>query len=204
MEKGMATHYSILAWGIPWIEKPGGQQSIGSQRVGHEWSNLAHNAHTFYIFRVNRGGKKWKITADGDCGHEIERRLLLERKAMINLDSRLKSKDITLQTKVCTIKATVFPVVMYECESWTKKKVECQRIDAFELWCWRRLFWESLGLQRRSNQSILKEIKPHYSLEGLMLKLKLQYFGNLTHWKRPWCWERLKPKRKEGGRGWDG
>ena len=174
----MATHFSILAWGIPWIEEPGGLQSIGSPRVGHEWSNLAHKAHTFYIFRVNRGWKKWKITADGHCSHEIERRLLLERKAMINLDSGLKSKDITLQTKVCTIKAMVFPVVMYGCESWTIKNAECWRINAFELWIWRRLLrvpWTT----RRSNQSILKEINPRCSLEGLILKLKLQYFGHL-------------------------
>ena len=119
-----------------------------------------------------------KITADGDCSHEIKRRLLLGRKVMTNLDSILKSRDITLSTKVCLVKAMVFPVVMYGCESWTIKKAECRRIDAFELWCWRRLLrvpWTA----RRSNQSILKEINPEYSLEGLMLKLKLQYFGHL-------------------------
>ena len=119
-----------------------------------------------------------KITADGDCSHEIKRRLLLRRKAMINLDSILKSQDITLPTKVHLVKAMVFPVVMYGCESWTIKKAECQRIDAFELWCWRRLLrvpWSA----RRSNQSILKEISPVCSLEGLMLRLKLQYFGHL-------------------------
>ena len=119
-----------------------------------------------------------KITADGDCSHEIKRRLLLGRKVMTNLDSMLKSRDITLQTKVCLVKAMVFPVVMYECESWTIKKAECQRSDAFELWCWRRLLrvpWTT----RRSNQSILKEISPGCSLEGLMLKLKLQYSGYL-------------------------
>ena len=117
-----------------------------------------------------------KITADGDCSHEIKRLLLLGRKAMTNLDSILKSRDITLPMNVCLIKAMVFPVVMYGCESWTIKKVEDQRIDAFELWCWRRLLrvpWTT----RRFNQSILKEISPEYSLEGLMLKLKLQYFG---------------------------
>ena len=117
-----------------------------------------------------------KITADGDCSHEIKR--LLGRKVMTNLDSILKSKDITLPTKVHLVKAMVFPVVMYGCESWTVKKAESQRIDAFELWCWRRLLrvpWTA----RRSNQSILKEISPGYSLEGLMLKLKLQYFGHL-------------------------
>ena len=119
-----------------------------------------------------------KITADGDCSHEIKRHLLLGRKAMINLDSTLKSRDITLPTKVHLLKAMIFPVVMYGCESWTIKKAECRRIDAFELWCWRRLLrvpWTA----RRSNQSILKEISPEYSLEGLMLKLKLQYFGHL-------------------------
>ena len=117
-----------------------------------------------------------KITADGDCSHEIKKHLLLGRKAMTNLDSILKSRDITLPTKVCLLKAMVYPVVMYRCESWTIKKAEHRRIDAFELWCWRRLLrvpWTA----RRSNQSILKEISPEYSLEGLMLKLKLQYFG---------------------------
>ena len=119
-----------------------------------------------------------KITVDGDCSHEINRHLLLGRKAMTNLNSILKSRDITLPTKVHLVKAMVFPVVMYGCESWTIKKAECQRIDAFELWCWRRLLrvpWTA----GRSNQSILKEISPEYSLEGLMLKLKLQSFGNL-------------------------
>ena len=119
-----------------------------------------------------------KITADGDCSHEIKRRLLLGRKVMTNLDSILKSRDITLPTKVCLLKTMVFPVVMYGCESWTVKKAERRRIDAFELWCWRRLFrvpWTA----RRSNQSILKEISLGYSLEALMLKLKLQYFGHL-------------------------
>ena len=119
-----------------------------------------------------------KITADGDCSHEIKRCLLLGRKAMTNLDSISKSRDITLPTKVHLVKAMVFPVVMYECENWTIKKAECQRIDAFELWCWRRLLrvpWTA----RRSNQSILKEISPEYSLEGVMLKLKLQYFDHL-------------------------
>ena len=119
-----------------------------------------------------------KITADGDGSHEIKRRLLLGRKVMINLDSILKSRDVTLPTKVCLGKAMVFPVVMYGCDSWTIKKAECQRIDAFELWCWRRLL-RFLWTARRSHQSILKEISPEYSLEGLMLKLKLQYFGHL-------------------------
>ena len=119
-----------------------------------------------------------KITADGDCSHEIKRRLLLGRKVMTNLDSIFKSRDITLPTKVHLVKAMVFPVVMYGCESWTVKKAERRRIDAFELWCWRRLLrvpWTA----RRSNQSILKEISPGISLEGMMLKLKLQYFGHL-------------------------
>ena len=134
-------------------------------------------------------GKQWKqcqtlflggskITADGDCSHEIKRRLLLGRKVMTNLDSILKSRDITLPTKVRLVKAIVFPVVMYGCESWTMKKAECQRIDAFELWCWRRLLrvpWTA----RISDQSIPKEIIPGCSLEGLMLRLKLQYLGHL-------------------------
>ena len=119
-----------------------------------------------------------KITADGDCSHEIKRRLLLGRKVMTNLDSILKSRDITLSTKVHLVKAIVFPVVMYGCESWTIKKAEHIRIDAFELWCWRRLLRLS-WTERRSNQSILKQISPEYSLEGLMLKLKLQNFGHL-------------------------
>ena len=119
-----------------------------------------------------------KITADGDCSHEIKRCLLLGRKVMTNLDSILKSRDITLQTKVHLIKAMVFPVVMYGCESWTIKKAECRRIDAFELWCWRRLL-RVLWTSRIWNQSILNEISPDYSLERLMLKLKLQYFGHL-------------------------
>ena len=119
-----------------------------------------------------------KITADGDCSHEIKRRLLLGRKVMTNLDSILKIRGITLPTKVRLVKAMVFPVVMYGCESWTVKKAECRRMDAFQLWCWRRLLrvpWSA----RRSNQSILKEISSGCSLEGLMLKLKLQYFGHL-------------------------
>ena len=119
-----------------------------------------------------------KITPDGDCSHEIKRRLLFGRKVMTNLDSILKSRDITLPTKVRLVKAMIFPVVMYGCESWTTKKAEHQRIDAFELWCWRRLSkvpWTA----KRSNQSILKDISPGCSLEGLMLNLKLQYFGHL-------------------------
>ena len=147
------------------------------------------------------------ITADGDCSHEIKRRLLLGRKVMTNLDSILKRRDITLPTKVRLVKAMVFPVVMYGCESWTIKKAEHQRIDAFELWCWRR-FLRVPWTARRSNQSILKEISPGCSLEGLMLKLKLQslatWWEELTHLKRPWCWERLKVGGEGDDRGWDG
>ena len=148
-----------------------------------------------------------KITADGDCNHEIKRHLLLGRKARTNLDSILKSRDITLQTKVCLGKVMVFPVVMCKCDSWTIKKAEHWRTDAFELWCqWRllRVPWTA----RRSNQSILKEISLEYSLEGLMLKLKLQYFGYLIRrtnsFKRPWCWERSKVGGEGDDRGWDG
>ena len=119
-----------------------------------------------------------KITVDGDCSHEIKRCLLPGRKAMTNLDSILKCRDITSPTQVCLVKAMVFPVVMCGCDSWIIKKAEHRRIDAFELWCWRKLFRVS-WTARKSNQSILKEISPEYSLEGLMLKLKLQYFGHL-------------------------
>ena len=129
--------------------------------MGKQWLNL--------FFRAP------KITTDGDCSHEIKRHFLLRRKVMTNLDSILKIRDITLRTKVRLVKAMVFPVVMYGCESWTVRKTEHQRIDAFELWCWRRL----LRVPWRSNQSILKEISPGCSLEGVMLKLKLQYFGHL-------------------------
>ena len=140
-----------------------------------------------------------KITADSNCSHEIKRCLLLGRKAMANLDSVLKSKGFTLLTKVCLVKAMVFPVVMYGCEHWTIKKAEHQRTDVFELWCWRRLLrvpWT----EGRSTQSILNEINPEYSLEGLMAT----WCKEPTHWKRPWCWERLKETGKEGSRGWDG
>ena len=146
--------------------------------MGNRWGNSGEM--TDFIF----GGSK--ITADGDCSHEIKRRLLLGRKVMTNRDSILKSRDITLSTKVHIVKATVFPVVMYGCEIWTIKKAECQRIDAFELWCWRRLLRVPWTV-KKSNQSIPK-ISPGCSLEGLMLKLKLQYFGHLceelTHLKR--------------------
>ena len=147
-----------------------------------------------------------QIIADGGCSHEIKRCLLLGRKAMTNLDSVLKSRDITLLTKVCLFKAMVFPVVIYGCEIWTIRKAECWRIDTFELWCWRRLLrvpWTT----RRSNQSILMEINPRYSLEGLILKLKLQYLATwceeLTHWERLWCWKRLRAEG-EDNRRWDG
>ena len=148
-----------------------------------------------------------KITADGDWSHEMKSCLLLGRKVMTNVDFILKSRDISLPTKVCLVKAMVFPVVMYGCESWTIKKAEHQRIDAFELWCWRR-FLRVPWTARRSNQSILKEISPGCSLEGLMLKLKLQSLATwceeLTHLKRPWCWERLKVGGEGDDRGWDG
>ena len=148
--------------------------------MGNRWGNSGNSVRLYIL-----GGSK--ITADDDCSHEIKRHLLLGRKVRTNLDSIFKSRDITLPTKVRLVKAMVFPVVMYGCESWTVKKAERQRIDAFELWCWRRLLrvpWTA----RRSNQSILKEISPEYSLEGLMLKLKLNTlatsFEELTHWKR--------------------
>ena len=138
--------------------------------MANRWGNSANSVRHYF----------WgsKITADGDCSHEIKRCLLLQRKVMTNLDSIFKSRDITLPIKVRLVKAMVFPVVMYGCESWTMNKAECRRIDAFELWCWRRLLrvpWTA----RRSTQSILKEISPGISLEGMMLKLRLQYFGHL-------------------------
>ena len=149
----------------------------------------------------------WLITADGDCKHEIKRHLPLGGKAMTNLDSILKSRDITLLTKVRLVKATVFLVVMYGCESWTIKKAECWRIDAFELWCWRRLL-RIPRTARRSNQSILKEISPGCSLEGLMLKLKLQYFGYLMQrtdsLEKTLMLGKLEGRRRRGHRGWDG
>ena len=138
--------------------------------MGNRWGNSGNSGWLYFLGS--------EITADSDCSHEIKRPLLLGRKVMSNLDSILRSRDITLPTKVRLVKAMVFPVVMYGCESWTVKKAECRRIDAFELWCWRRLSrvpWTARG----SNQSILKEVSPGWSLEGLMLKLKLQYFGHL-------------------------
>ena len=153
-------------------------------------------------------GKQWKqwettflgskITADGDCSHEIKRCLLLGRKFMTNLDSILKSRDITLSTNIGLVKAMIFPVVMYGCESWTIKKAEHWRIDAFELWCWRRLL-SILWTARRSNQSILKDISPDYSLKGLMMKLKLPYFGHLM-WRKDTFEQTLMLGKIEGGR----
>ena len=138
--------------------------------MANRWGNNGDSDRLYFLGS--------KITADGDCSHEIKRRLLLGSKVLTNLDSILKNRDITLPTKVCLVKAMFFPVVLYGCETWTIKKAEHQRIDDFELWCWRRLLrvpWTA----RRSNQSILKEISPEYSLKGLMLKLKHQYFGHL-------------------------
>ena len=159
--------------------------------MGKQWKQW----QTFYFLG-------FKINADGDCSHEIKRCLFLGRKALTNLDRVLKSRDITLLTNVHLVKAVVFPVIMYGCESWTIKRAECLRIDAFELWCWRRLLrvpWTA----RRSNQSILKEISPEYSSEGLMLKLKLQYLGYLM-WRADSLENILMLGRIEGGRrrGW--
>ena len=158
------------------------------------------NTVTDFIFLVSR------VTVDSNYSHKIKRCLLLGRKAMTNLDSALKSKDITLLTNVCLVKAMVFTVVVYGCKSWTIEKAEHQRTDAFKPWCWRRLL--RVPWTGRSSQSIWKEIIPGYSLEGLMLKLKLQYLATWwegpTHWKRPWCWERLRTRGEGGNRGWDG
>ena len=166
--------------------------------MANRWGNNGSSDRLYFLGS--------KITADGACSHEIKRHLLLGRKAMTNLNIILKSRDITLPTKVCLVKAMVFPVVMYGCESWTIKKSECWRIDAFGLWCWRRVLrvpWTA----RRSTQSILKEISPEYSLTGLMLKLRIQSLATwceeLTHCKRPWCWEKLKAGGEGDDRGWD-
>ena len=168
--------------------------------MANRWGNSGNSSRLYFF-----GGLQ--ISADGDCSHEIKRCLLFGRKVMTNLDSLLKSRDITFSTKVRLVKALVFPVVTYGCESWTIKKAECRRIDALELWCWRRLLrvpWTS----RRSNQSVLKEISPEYSLEGLMLKLKLQYFGHLMRWtdslEKILMLERLKAGGEGDDRGWDG
>ena len=160
--------------------------------MGNRWGKSGNSDRLYFAGS--------KITADGDCSHEIKRHLLLGRKVMTNLDSILKSRDITLPTKVHLIKAMVFPVVMYGCESWTIKKAEHQKIDAFELWCWRtflRVPWTASS----SNQSILKEVSPEYSLEGWCWSWNSNtlatWWEELTHLKRPWCWERLKA----GGEG---
>ena len=148
-----------------------------------------------------------KITADGDCSHEIKRHLLLGRKVMTNLDRILRSRDIRLSTKVCLVKAMVFPVVIYGYETWAIKKAECQRIDAFELWCWRRLFRVPLTA-RRSNQSILKEISPGVHWKDWCWSWSSNTLATwceeLTHLKRPWCWERLRAGVEGDDRGWDG
>ena len=166
----------------------------------HSWEIDGETVSDFIL-----GGSK--ITADGDGSHEIKRHLLFGRKATTNINSILKSRNITLPTKICVVRAMVFPFVLYVCESWTMKEVECWIIDAFEPWCWRRLLrvhWTS----RRSNQSILKEISPEYSLEGLMLKLMLQYFGHLM-WRTDSFEKTLKLGKIEAGgegdeRGWNG
>ena len=167
--------------------------------MANRWGNTGNS--DIFIFLGS------KITADVDYSHEIKRHLLLGRKVMTNLDSIFKSRDITLPTKVHLVKAIVFLVVMFGCQSWTIRKAECRRIDAFELWCWRRLLripWTA----RRFNQSILKEISPEYSLEELMLKLKLQYLGHLMwradSFEKTWCWGRLKVGGEGDDRGWDG
>ena len=187
------------------------------------WLKAQHSENEDYgIWPHHFMGNRWgnsvrlhflgsKITADGDCSHEIKRRLLLERKAMTNLDSILKSRDITLPTKIHLVimygsLVVHFPVVMYGCKSWTVKKAERQRIDTFEQWCWRRLLrvpWTA----KRSNQSILKEINPEYSLEGLMLKLKLQYFGHLMQraesLEKTLTLGKIEGRRRRDNRGWD-
>ena len=182
----------ILRWVGDASSYPAGVQK--KIHFSHIWILYGNNDRLFW------GGSK--ITAGGDCNHEIKRHLLLGRNVMTNLYSKLKSRDITLPTKVCLVKALVFPVVMYRCESWTIRKAEHRRIDAFVLWCWRRLLrvpWTA----RRSNQFILKEISPEYSLEGLMLKLKLQYFGHLMQ-RTDSLEKTLMLGKIEGGRrrGW--
>ena len=157
--------------------------------MANRWVNNGNSDRLYFLVLQNH--------CDGDCSHEIKRRLLLGRKAMTNIDSILKTRDITLTTKVLLVKAMVFPVVMYGCESWTMKKAECWRIDAFELWCWRGLL--RVPWTARSNQSILKEISPDYLLEGLMLKLKLQYFGHLM-WRTDSLEKTMVLGKIEGGR----
>ena len=165
--------------------------------MGNRWGNSGNSVRLYFLGSI--------IIADGECSHEIKRCLLLARKVMTNLDSIFKGRDITLPTNVRLVKAMVFPVVMYGCESWAVKKAERRRIDTFELWCWRRLLrvpWTA----RRSNQSILK-ISPGISLAGMMLKLKLQYFGHLMQrfdsLEKLWCWEGLGARGEGDDRGWD-
>ena len=178
----------------PWHSKHEDHSIQSHHFIANRWVKIGNSDRDYFLGS--------KITADGDCSREIERRLLLGRKVMTNIDSIFKSRDITLPTKVRLVKAMFFPVVMYGCERWTIKKAECWRIDAFELWCWRRLLrvpWTA----RRSNQSILKEISPGCSLEGLMLKLKLQYFGHLM-WRADSLEKTLMLGKIEdrGRRGW--
>ena len=189
------------------------EQNRVSSLKGEKWRSW-HPVHHFMANRWGNNGNSdrfyflgLKITADGDCSHEINRCLLLGRKAVTKLDSILKSRDITWLPKVCLVKAVVFPVVMYGCESWTRMKSEHWRIDVFELWCWRRLLrvpWTA----RRSIHSILKEISPKYSLNDWCWSWSSNTLATwckeLTHWKRPWCWERLKAGGGGDDRGWDG
>ena len=166
--------------------------------MANRWGNSGNSGWLYF------GGSK--ITADDDWSHEIKRHLLLGRKALTNLDSILKSRDITWPTKVHVVKAIVFPAVMYGCESWTIKKAECRRIIAFVLWCWRRLLGVS-WTARRSHQSILKEVNPlniHWKDWCWSSNTLVIWCEEPTHWKRPWCQERLKARGEEGSRGWDG
>jgi len=207
----------VLEWGaITFSER---ETIEGERREWKSWFKIQHSKNQDYViwshhFMANRETMATvadfillgsQITVDGDCSHETERRLLLERKAMTNLDSVFKSRDITLPTKLCIVKGMVFPLVMYGYESWTIKKAEHQRGDSFELWCCRgllRVSWTAM----RSHPSILKEFNPEHSLNGLLLNLR--YFGHLKwragSFEKTWYWERLKSKREGGSRGWDG
>ena len=201
---------------IMWVEED--SEKVGLKLNIQKTKIMASNSNTSWQVD-GETVKQWqtlfwggsKISADGDCSHEIKNHLPFERKIMTNLDSILKSRDITLPTKVCLVKAMVFWVVMYGCESWTIKKAECQRIDAFELWCWRRLEspLDCKGLHPLGcNQSILKEISLEYSLEGLMLKLKLHYFGHLMwradSFERTLMLGKIEDRGEGDDRGWDG